>query len=253
LTDGTPALRLEQNAANDDGTATRLKMQAMWGAAGLAGIWADRNNRAALFDALRRRETFATSGPRIRVRFFGGWDFEPADAQGNVASTGYARGVAMGSVLPRPLGSEAGAPTFLVSAQQDPLEARLERLQIIKGWLEDGVAQERVFDIACGDGSAPDPETARCPRSGSPPDLRSCETSKKASAAALSAAWRDPDPKPSAAGFYYARVLQVPTCRWSTFDANRLGIAVPTGLPATIQERAVTSAIWIPAESPGAE
>ncbi len=247
-TDGTPKTRLALNAPNADGSPTRIRMPATWGAAGIAGIWAERNNRGALFDALRRRETFATSGPRIRVRMFGGWDFEPADATGDFAAIGYARGIAMGGELTRPSTSVDAVPSFLVSAQQDPSGARLERIQIIKGWLENGVARERVFDVACGDGSAPDPDSARCPHSAPSPDLAECAPSTELAASELSTAWRDPDHYPKAASFYYARVLEVPTCRWSTWDANRLGIKPLTGLAATIQERAVTSSIWIPAQ-----
>jgi hypothetical protein len=134
---------------------------------------------------------------------------------------------------------------FLVAAQKDPLEADLERVQIVKGWLEAGEPRERVFDVACGDGARPDPETHRCPRAAAPPDLSSCAPDATFGASELRTGWSDPDFDASERAFYYVRVLQVPTCRWSTWDALRLGVPPPEVVPPAIQERAVTSAIWI--------
>ncbi|MFK7895914.1 MAG: DUF3604 domain-containing protein [Myxococcota bacterium] len=245
--DGTAEQRLAVNPPNPDGSPSRIRMPTLWGAAGLAGVWADQNTRAGLFDALKRRETFATSGPRIGLRFFAGWDFRATDTHTDLPRAGYARGVPMGSQLERTPREAQAEPTFLLSATRDPLEAKLERLQVIKGWFAEGRSHERIFDVACGDGAAPAPDTHRCPHSATSPDLGTCTPTQADSASTLVAAWRDPEPTPNASAFYYARVLQVPTCRWSTFDANRLGIAPPTGLPAAIQERAVSSPIWVPA------
>lgn len=239
--DGTPEDRLRWKKKRD-GTRTP-GVVVKWSAAGLAGIWADANTRGDLFDALRRRETFATSGPRIRLRFFAGWNFTEHDAGTNLANRGYARGVPMGGRLEP--SSEVGAVTFLLAAHKDPLEADLERLQIVKGWIEDGEAHERVFDVACADGSRPAPENHRCAHAAAPPDLSTCDPDPKGGASELRSWWRDPDFDPSERAFYYARVLQVPTCRWSTWDALRLDVPIHTAVPATIQERAMTSPIWV--------
>ncbi len=227
--DGTPQARLENTPLYG-------------GATGLAGVWAEANTRESLFDALAAREVFSTSGPRIRVRLFAGWDFAEADLRSDMAARGYARGVPMGGIIAaKP--ADAKAPTLLVSALRDPGEAPLERLQIVKGWLADGVSHERVFDIACADGARPDPKTARCAAKASPPD-DDCSFDARGGRDQLVAAWTDPDFDASRPGFYYARVLQVPTCRWSTFDAKRLGVPPPDGVPTSIQERAVTSPVW---------
>ncbi|MBJ22407.1 MAG: DUF3604 domain-containing protein [bacterium] len=245
--DATAQKRLSWMTLDHPKRAPFVSTVTRWGAAGLAGIWAEENTRESLFDAIRRRETFATSGPRIRIRLFAGWDFDPAEANGDFAAAGYSRGVPMGGVLVRraPHGGASPAPIFLVAAQKDPIEAELERLQIVKGWLVDGETHEQVFDIACAKGAKPDPRTHRCPERTSEPDLETCEPVSSEGASEFSVAWRDPAYTPDAAVFYYARVLQIPTCRWSTFDANRLGQPLHTGVPATIQERAVTSPIWI--------
>ena len=154
----------------------------------------------------------------------------------------------MGGILEAPADaqdSKAG-PTFLVAAQKDPIEAGLERVQIVKGWLVEGEAHERVFDIACASGAPPDEKTHRCPDRKTEPDLESCAPASNSGAAELASTWQDPEYTPLASAFYYVRVLQIPTCRWSTFDANRLGQPLHSGVPPTIQERAVTSPIWIP-------
>jgi hypothetical protein len=242
--DGTPEARLHSVALPASGDFEGVdNMPLRWGAAGLAGVWAESNTREALFDAMRARETFATSGPRIRVRLFGGFGFEPGDLEGDIAEPGYARGVPMGGELEA--GLDAGAPTFLVRALKDPNEAPLERLQIIKGWIEDGEAREAVFDVACADGADPNSGTHRCSLASRLPDLTDCSIEPGDGRAQLSAHWRDPGYRPGQRAFYYARVLQIPTCRWSTYDALRLGVPRPEPVPASIQERAVTSPIWL--------
>ncbi len=163
-----------------------------YGAAGIAGVWAEENTRESIFDALRRKETFATSGPHIKVRFFGGWDFTESDAGGrDLVRTGYDRGVAMGGDLP-PQGAENQSPTFMVWAIRDPENAPLQRLQIIKGWVENGETQEMVYDVACSDGGAVDPTTHRCPDNGAAVNLEDCSISEDVGSAQLTAFWVDP-------------------------------------------------------------
>ena len=213
----------------------------IWSASGLTGVWAEENTREAIYDAFRRKETFATTGPRIRVRFFGGYDLADvaADAPDTV-ERGDAGGVPMGGDLE---GRAAGAPTFLLRAARDARNAPLQRAQIVKGWVEDGTAREQVFDVACSDGVV-DPQTHRCPDNGATVNLTDCSISGDVGAAQLAAAWRDPTFDPVQRAVYYARVLENPTCRWSTWDALRTGVAPRPDLPATLQERAWTSPIW---------
>jgi hypothetical protein len=220
------------------GLATR------YGAAGIAGVWAEKNTREAIFDALRRKETFATSGPRITVRFFGGWDYEADDIDNrDMVRIGYDRGVAMGGDLPR-MGGAQNPPTFMVWAMRDPENAPLQRLQIIKGWVQDGESRENVYDVACSDGGGVDPTTHRCPDNGAGVNLEDCSISDDVGSAQLSAFWVDPDFDRSERAFYYVRVIENPTCRWSTWDALRLGIQPPDFVASTIQERAISSPIW---------
>ena len=243
--DDTPQTRLKGAIPTAASPRLAPNVGTFWSAAGLAGIWADANTRADLFDALRRREAFSTSGPRIRVRFFAGWDFEAADAESEIARIGYVRGVPMGGVLPaNPPELSSKAPTFLIGAQKDPLEADLERIQIIKGWTEGSHTHEQVFDIACAGDDVPDPESHRCPNRTKAPDLKTCVSDAKGGTKTFNAWWRDPAFDPKERAFYYVRVLQVPTCRWSTYDANRLGVRSSTLVPAAIRERAITSPIW---------
>ena len=213
-----------------------------WGASGLAGVWAESNTREAIFDAMRRKETFSTSGPRIKVRFFGGYGLDNAlaEAPDSVAQA-YASGVPMGADLAA--GGE-GAPSFYASALRDPNTVGLQRLQIIKGWIEDGERQEAVIDIACSDGGAVDPESQRCPDNGATVDLATCDVSEDKGAGELAAVWQDPDFDPAQHAFYYVRVLENPKCRWSTWDAIREGVPLRPDMHATVQDRAWSSPIW---------
>lgn len=216
--------------------------QATHGTGGLAGVWADANTRDALFDAMRRRETFATSGPRMRVRFFGGYDF-PDDItdRSDLVTTAYANGVPMGGMLAAPAQK---APSFLVWAARDPRSGWLQRVQIIKGWVANGQSHEAVFDVACSDGLSPDPTTHRCPDNGAEVNLDDCSVSNDKGAVELTTLWQDPDFDTAEHAFYYARVLENPSCRWSTWDALRLGIEPNPDLAVTHQERAWSSPIW---------
>jgi len=215
---------------------------------GLAGVWAEENSRASLFAALRRREVFGTSGPRIPVRFFGGWNLAPDLCDDpRWVERAYRDGVAMGSILPPPTASGPGAPRFVVSAQRDPGTAArpgtpLQRIQIIKGWRAPDGSHVRVHDVA-GD---PDPDASV--------DLASCAPIGRG-ADSLCAVWSDPDYRPGQRAFYYARVVENPSCRWTTYECNRLppGERPPTcrdpSEPRTIQERAWSSPIWLGGEA----
>lgn len=208
------------------------------GAAGFAGVWATENTRQALVEAFKRKEVYASTGPRITVRFFGGYDFERGDADADdFAAVGYAGGVPMGGDLSR----GPGAPGFLVAAMKDPDEANLDRIQIVKGWLNaDGSTAERIYDVALSDG-----RTDGSVAVGNTVDLETGEYTNEIGDVVLTAFWQDPDFDPSQPAFYYARVLQIPTPRYSLLDAIELGISVEdTNRPATIQERAYTSPIW---------
>jgi hypothetical protein len=223
-----------------DGGPTGWSMSA----SGLAGVWAEENTRKAIFDAFRRREVYGTTGPRIAVRVFGGYDYDAGDAEApDLAAVGYAKGVPMGGALGP---DEAGrAPRFLVQAARDPREANLDRVQIVKGWLgADGVAQERVFDVAWSDGRVAD-ASGSVPPVGNTVDLETATYTNTIGAPVLSAAWEDPEFDPGQRAFYYARVLQIPTPRHSVFDAVALALD-PEEIEgaSTIQERAYTSPIW---------
>ncbi|MEZ5504257.1 MAG: DUF3604 domain-containing protein [Halioglobus sp.] len=216
-----------------------------WSASGLAGVWAEENTRASIYAALRRKETFATSGPRMKVRFFGGYQFEPEMLQSpQLTSIAYKEGVAMGGDLPA---AGERVPVFFVWATADPSGTPLQRVQVIKGSLANGAHQERIYDVACANGQGVDPSTWRCPDNGAGVDLHDCSTTGTG-ASELKALWRDPDFDPRQDAFYYVRVLENPSCRWSTWDAIRAGEAPRSDLPKTIQERAWSSPIWYRAE-----
>ena len=213
-----------------------------WGASGLAAVWAESNTREAIYDAFRRKETFATSGPHIPVRFFAGYGIDGAllEAEDAIAAA-YAAGVPMGGDL---LADGEAAPGFFAWAMRDGDTAPLQRLQIIKGWVEGGATHEQVFDVACADGGLVDAETHRCPDNGAAVDLATCAISEGKGAGELSAVWRDPTFTPGQRAFYYVRVLENPKCRWSTWDAIRAGVAPREDMHATIQDRAWSSPIW---------
>ena len=214
-----------------------------WGASGLTGVWAPENTREEIYAALKRKETYATSGPRMKVRFFAGYGIGSASLTNDEGvKTAYANGVSMGGDL---IGKAEGKPDFLVVAMRDAHSAPLQRIQVVKGWLDkSGKAQEKVFDVACSDGGKVDAKTQRCPDNGATIDVKTCVYPEDKGDAELSASWSDPEFDPKLNAFYYARVLENPTCRWSTWDANRLGIEPNPDLPKTIQERAYTSPIW---------
>lgn len=212
-------------------------------ASGLAAVWATENTREALFDAMARREVYATTGTRMVVRLFAGWDFTPADLErSDLAAQGYARGVPMGGELPQaPAGK---APVFLVQALRDADGANLDRVQMVKGWLDaDGRMHERVYDIAWSGNRRPGRD-GKLPPVGNTVDVAAATYDNSIGAPYLAAHWRDPDFEPRQRAFYYVRVLEIPTPRWTTYDAKVFGTKVPDGAPASIQERAYTSPVW---------
>ncbi|MGR9172195.1 DUF3604 domain-containing protein [Rhizobium sp. KDH_Rht_773_N] len=214
-------------------------------AAGYTGVWASENTREALWDAMKRKETYSTSGPRMIVRFFGGFDFVPADATSRTpAETGYAKGVPMGGDLK---GAPAGkAPTFLMAALKDPLGGNLDRIQIIKGWVDkDGKTQEKIFDAVWGDADRRKPGSdGKVPPVGSTVDVANATWTNTIGDPELAAVWTDPEFDPALGAVYYARVLEIPTPRWTAYDAKRYGVKIDANVPMVTQERAFTSPIW---------
>lgn len=214
-----------------------------WSASGLAGVWAEKNTRGSIYDAMARKETFGTSGPRIQVRFFGGWEFaEDTIHNKNWVELGYGNGVPMGGDLTSNVGEVS--PRFLVWAQKDPDEAPLQRLQVIKGWLDNGIAKEQVYDVACADNGEPDTTSHRCPKTRAIVDIKTCEISIDYGDVELKTVWQDPDFNKDQNAFYYVRAIQNPTCRWSTWDAIRTNMPLLEDVPSVIEERAWSSPIW---------
>jgi len=211
---------------------------------GLAGVWAEENTREAIFDAMMRRETFGTSGPMIKVRFFASWDLEAgAIGQPDFVKRAYAGGVAMGGDL-KPGGKEGAAPRFFVMALKDPKSGNLDRIQIVKGWLdEQGVQHESIHDVSWSGDRKPGAD-GKLPAVGNTVDATKGTYSNTIGAGQLAGTWTDPDFKAGQRAFYYARVLEIPTPRWSTIDAANLGRAAPEHVAVSIQERAWSSPIW---------
>ena len=203
-------------------------------ASGYAGVWATSNTREAIFDAMRRREVYATTGPRIQVRFFGGWNFGEKDVLGpDSVFAGYRKGVPMGGDLPSRSAGDAEAPGFLVMALKDPLGANLERLQVVKGWLDaEGESREKVYDLEVSE------------KSGSTVDVKKATYSNTVGDAQMVSYWQDPDFDPAEGAFYYARVIEIPTPRWTAYDAARLGTEIIPEAAMVVQDRAYTSPIW---------
>ena len=220
-----------------------------WGfsAAGFTGVWATENTREALFDAMMRKEVYATTGPRILVRLFGGWDFTADDARNRLpAEVGYTKGVSMGGDLSdAPRGQ---APTFLVGALKDPYSGNLDRIQIVKGWLDEGGrTHEKVYDVVWS-GNRKRERNGKLPSVGNTVDVANATWSNTIGAPELITVWTDPDFDPKQGAVYYARVIEIPTPRWTAYDAKRFDIKMPPEVPMTTQERAYTSPIWYTAE-----
>jgi len=212
-------------------------------ASGYTGVWASENTRTAIWDAMERKEVYATTGPRMIVRFFGGWDYTDDDLNSRQpAVLGYEKGVPMGGDL-RSRADDA-APTFMVYALRDPIGANLDRVQIIKGWLDaNGKTQEKVYDVAWSDQREPD-AAGIVPAVGNTVDIEAANWTNTIGASELATVWRDPDFDPEQAAFYYARVIEIPTPRWVVYDSFRFGIPITEGAETINQERAYTSPIW---------
>ncbi|NEH50670.1 DUF3604 domain-containing protein [Rhizobium leguminosarum] len=213
------------------------------GASGYAAVWATENTRESIWDAMQRKETYATTGPRMMVRFFGGWDFEPTDAETrNPGVIGYGKGVPMGGDLTA--APEGKAPSFLVAALRDPIGGNLDRYQIVKGWLDDkGEMHEQVYDVAWGGDRKPGAD-GKVPSVGSTVDIENATWTNTIGAPELIAVWKDPSFDPKQKAFYYGRVIEIPTPRWTAYDAKRFGTKPLEGTRMTVIERAYTSPIW---------
>ena len=218
-------------------------------ASGLGAVWATENTREAIFDAMQRREVYGTTGPRMAVRFFGGWDFTAKDLDSRMpVVAGYQKGVPMGGDL-RDLPADAKAPSFMVYALRDPIGANLDRIQIVKGWLDTkGKTHEKVHDVVWS-GDRKIGSNGKLPAVGNTVDVANANWTNTIGAAELAVVWTDPEFDAKQKAFYYARVLEIPTPRWSTYDAFRFGVDIPEGAPTSTQERAYTSAIWYTPES----
>jgi hypothetical protein len=239
--------RLTATFINNAETGVRI-MDWEVGAAGYAAVWAEENTRESLWDAMERKETYATTGSRMIVRFFGGFDFEAADARNRLpADSGYTRGVPMGGDLrAAPSGK---SPTFLVAAMKDAQGGNLDRIQVIKGWMDArGNLQEKVYDVVWSGDRSPDAD-GKIPPVGNTVDVANATWTNTIGAPELITVWEDPAFDSSEHAFYYARVIEIPTPRWTAYDAKRFGIQALPGTRMTITERAYTSPIWYtPAE-----
>ena len=230
---------VEVDGNNYLGVSARL---IRFGSSGLAGVWAEENTRESIYEAFRRKETFGTSGPRIKVRFFAGYNLEGSKLDDlSLIQDAYAKNTPMGGTI---IHEKNNSPRFLVWAISDPLGAPLQRAQIIKGWLEDGEQREKVFDVACSDGLSVDPITYRCPDNDAMVNLNDCSISSDKGDSEIKTFWKDPEFRQDQDAFYYSRVLENPTCRWSTWDAMRDNESPRSDIPTTIQERAWSSPIW---------
>jgi hypothetical protein len=210
---------------------------------GYAAVWAKENTREAIWDAMKRREVYATTGPRMEVRFFGGWGFDSQDVFSNeMVKTGYTKGVPMGGDLSN--APEGKSPTFIISALKDPIGANLDRVQIIKGWIDkDGNKLENVYDVVWS-GDRKISEKGKLPLVGSTVDIKNAKFVNSIGDSQLSTVWTDPNFNPSESAFYYVRVLEIPTPRWTAYDAKKYNLKVSKEVEMTTQERAYTSPIW---------
>jgi hypothetical protein len=234
--------RINNVFVNDKATGITVYERAV-SSSGFAAVWATENTRESIWDAMQRRETYATTGSRMAVRFFGGWDFSQADAQTrSPAMAGYAKGVPMGGDL---RGAPAGkAPSFLVAALKDPLGGNLDRIQIVKGWMDaKGELQEKVYDVAWGGDRKPGAD-GKLPSVGNTVDVANANWTNTIGAPELIAVWSDPNFNAAERAFYYVRVIEIPTPRWTAYDAKRFGVKPPPGTQMTVTERAYTSPIW---------
>jgi hypothetical protein len=242
VADKERAIRVEEiGESNSTGDAQRrFKWQYL--ASGYAAVWAENNTREALWDAMRRKEVYGTTGPRIQLRFFGGWDFKNEDIEAaDYASIGYQKGVPMGSDLLK--NESAKAPTFMIAATKDGEGANLDRVQVIKGWTKDGKIFEKIYDVSWSGDRTIDAK-GKLPAVGNSVNIQAATYQNSIGEPELTTVWTDPEFDPSIRAFYYVRVLEIPTPRWSTYDAARHNFELPANVPRTVQERAYSSPIW---------
>ncbi|TKB45962.1 DUF3604 domain-containing protein [Thalassotalea mangrovi] len=250
--DGTPEVRLGLKA---NPTAEAMGMSGdddptkLYNPGALTGVWAESNTRTDIWDALYRRETFATSGTRAKVRVFAGYDFtDNSHKQSDWVKLGYEKGVPQGGDLSA--APENQKPKLIIWAERDPNSAPLAKIQVIKGWMDDkGDLHEFTVDVACSDGAVPNPDTKRCPDNGASVNLQTCEISNEKGASNLSATWEDESFSAAESAFYYVRVIENPVCRWSMYDAKKAKVEHPEELPKTIKERVWSSPIWYEASA----
>jgi hypothetical protein len=210
---------------------------------GLAAIWARENTRDDLFEAMENKEVYATSGTRIELRFFGGFNYsESILSSTEQINSAYANGSPMGSTIEH---SQDKAPSFFISAKKDPIDAPLDKIQIIKGWMENGKAKEKVMDVVCSENRKINDNSKRCKSLNIKVNLNTCEIDQDRGANELQFLWTDEDYSPDQNAFYYARVIQNPTCRWTTYDSLRTGQKISKAYSATMAEMAWSSPIWI--------
>jgi hypothetical protein len=237
--DGEPNAKRASQAQNLGSRPGRIGWHYLAG--GYAAVWATNNSRAAIFDAMMRKEVYATTGPRMQVRVFGGWDFSDKDWAGDWIKAGYARGVPMGSDLK----DGSGKPSFLISALKDPEGANLDRVQVVKGWIDgSGKLNEKIFDVVW---SSPDKRSltgGRLTPVGDTVDIAKASYTNSIGAPELRSVWSDPEFNATQKAFYYVRVLEIPTPRWVLFDALRYGAKLLPGTELKSQERGYTSPIW---------
>ena len=236
--ENNPRHRLEGIEGQPEGQKQQVRE---FSSGGLAGVWAEENTRESIYAAMLRRETFGTTGPMIKLRFFGGWDFKQRDLDAaNAVQRGYARGVPMGGSLR----GKGRAPTFMAWAAKDPKSGNLDRIQVVKGWLDmKGEQHEKIYNLAWSGNRSPDSK-GKLAAVGNTVKVKKASFENSIGETQLAAVWRDPDFDPMQPAFYYLRVLEIPTPRWSTHDAAALKVDVPKGLPTSIQERAYSSPIW---------
>lgn len=234
--------RLTATFVNNEKTGVKI-MDWQVGSSGYAAVWAKENTRASIWDAMQRKETYGTTGPRMTVRFFGGWDFAPSDAENRLpAAVGYGKGVPMGGDLRA--APQGKVPTFLIAALKDPIGANLDRYQIVKGWLtKDGKLEEKVYDVAWSGNRRPGAD-GKVADVGNTINLAEATYTNTVGAPELIAVWKDPQFDPAQRAFYYGRVIEIPTPRWTAYDAKRFGIKALPGTAMTVTERAYTAPIW---------
>ena len=240
---------VEPNADRWDETSSKTEYGTVkgweYGASGWTGVWATANTREAIWDAMHRRETYATTGPRMTLRFFGGFDYSEEDLNAsNMAERGYKKGVPMGGdLVAAPKGK---SPTFMIAAVKDPIGANLDRVQVIKGWVDaTGKKQEKIYEVVWGDADTRKLDAkGKLPSVGNTVNLETCEVANTIGDSELKTVWTDPDFNPSQPAVYYVRVLEIPTPRWTAWDAMRYKIKMDPSVPMTIQERCYGSPIW---------